>query len=143
MLQKSKDNDWSVPSRQNLSDGYPYVVSLKGGEKRYLHSTVDLPTIQALHKEAIEKGAPFLDFDGARWATGDAREGPDCAGYVLVSEIVAIGYPDPATMSMIMGAAFTEGPAEAPEVEDEHAGHNHEAAPAPAQPPAAMKFLQS
>jgi hypothetical protein len=83
-------DDMDVPAR--LEDGWRYVVSLTGGETRYFHSSLKLAQVRAIHAAALNDGGPFLMFDGCRW---EAQGGIDCAGYVVVAHVLAVGYAGP------------------------------------------------
>lgn len=98
----SKDDlqDLGVPAR--VADGWRYVVSLKSGERRYFHAPWPLARIREMHLQAIEKKFPFLTLEGAKWVLEDG--GPDCAGYVVVGDISALGYATPADVLAIDGA---------------------------------------
>lgn len=109
-------DDLDVPAR--LADGWAYVVSLVGGERRYLHSTLRLSQVRALHAAAIKEGALFLDFDGARF---DPEGTPECAGYVIVNHILSVGYADPIA-SLEVAAAIRRQDALMAEVDAEEKG---------------------
>lgn len=150
-MSSDKFEDLDVPAR--LPDGWRYVVSLRGGERRYFHAPLPLAKIRDLHAEALKAGHPFLTFEGAKW---DLEDGADCAGYVLASEVLAVGYANPADVLAIdqslsalaaigeQQQAAVEGVQGKEQAEDESAkilagqgwGAPSTPAPVPVEPPA-------